>query len=155
MFTFANVRGEKFNSNFPRTGLPLFKPVHPVRFLFGGISTGKKSLWASGPGGKINVKLQVFVFFEPRTEEVAPQQRRCPSGLSVRPSRKLEFSSLGGLRGPLTSNLGSLLCRKGGVRALTGGGSWNCESEHAGPAPGSVGARQFSHVGSGRIGSWS
>lgn len=43
--------------------------------------------------------------FEPRTEEVAPKQRHCPSGLSIRTSRKLEFSSLGGLRGPLTSNL--------------------------------------------------
>lgn len=42
---------------------------------------------------------------EPRTEEVKPKQRHYPSGMSIRRSRKLEFSSLGGLRSPLTSNL--------------------------------------------------
>lgn len=52
----------KFNSNFPRTGLLLFKSVHPVRwFLFGDIST-EKSFWASGPGCKINAELQGFVY---------------------------------------------------------------------------------------------
>lgn len=67
LLTFTNIKSP--TPNLPRTGLSLFKPVHPVRvFSFSSCKDGASSpVFRRGRVGKQSLKLQKVHFFEQRT----------------------------------------------------------------------------------------